>query len=73
MITLGVNIISLDSFSEGTIFSVMSLPPKKSWKNISNLSGGEIVRLREEKAALLIQNTTLLAPGSSLNSHCRRF
>ncbi|CAG8760230.1 5939_t:CDS:2, partial [Racocetra fulgida] len=30
---------SLDPFSEGIIFSVM--PPKKSWKNISNLSGGE--------------------------------
>jgi structural maintenance of chromosome 4 len=34
---------SLDPFSEGIIFSVM--PPKKSWKNISNLSGGEKVRL----------------------------
>ncbi|KAG7119171.1 Structural maintenance of chromosomes protein 4 like [Verticillium longisporum] len=30
---------SLDPFSEGILFSVM--PPKKSWKNISNLSGGE--------------------------------
>ncbi|CAH1763935.1 4678_t:CDS:10 [Entrophospora sp. SA101] len=30
---------SLDPFSEGIIFSVM--PPRKSWKNISNLSGGE--------------------------------
>ncbi|PNH08015.1 Structural maintenance of chromosomes protein 4 [Tetrabaena socialis] len=30
---------SLDPFSEGIIFSVR--PPKKSWKNISNLSGGE--------------------------------
>jgi hypothetical protein len=30
---------SLDPFSEGIIFSVML--PKKSWKNISNLSGGE--------------------------------
>jgi structural maintenance of chromosome 4 len=30
---------SLDPFSEGVTFSVM--PPKKSWKNISNLSGGE--------------------------------
>ncbi|GAM21303.1 hypothetical protein SAMD00019534_044780, partial [Acytostelium subglobosum LB1] len=28
-----------DPFSEGIIFSVR--PPKKSWKNISNLSGGE--------------------------------
>lgn len=43
-ITLGGNaelelVDSLDPFSEGIIFSVM--PPKKSWKNISNLSGGE--------------------------------
>lgn len=49
MITLGGNaelelVDSLDPFSEGIIFSVM--PPKKSWKNISNLSGGEKVRLR---------------------------
>jgi hypothetical protein len=39
MITLGGNaelelVDSLDPFSEGIIFSVM--PPKKSWKNISN-------------------------------------
>ena len=34
---------SLDPFSEGIVFSVM--PPKKSWKNISNLSGGEKVAL----------------------------
>ncbi|KAG1784561.1 RecF/RecN/SMC N terminal domain-containing protein [Suillus plorans] len=32
---------STDPFSKGIIFSVM--PPKKSWKNISNLSGGEKV------------------------------
>jgi structural maintenance of chromosome 4 len=48
MITLGGNaelelVDSLDPFSEGIIFSVM--PPKKSWKNISNLSGGEKVSL----------------------------
>ncbi|KAK3932165.1 Structural maintenance of chromosomes protein 4 [Frankliniella fusca] len=30
---------SLDPFAEGIVFSVR--PPKKSWKNISNLSGGE--------------------------------
>lgn len=30
---------SMDPFSEGVSFSVR--PPKKSWKNISNLSGGE--------------------------------
>ncbi|KAJ1643381.1 Structural maintenance of chromosomes protein 4 [Coemansia asiatica] len=44
MVTLGGNaelelVDSLDPFSEGLVFSVM--PPKKSWKNISNLSGGE--------------------------------
>lgn len=47
MITMGGNaelelVDSLDPFSEGILFSVM--PPKKSWKNISNLSGGEKVR-----------------------------
>ncbi|KAI8647729.1 hypothetical protein BD408DRAFT_334358, partial [Parasitella parasitica] len=46
MITMGGNaelelVDSLDPFSEGIVFSVM--PPKKSWKNISNLSGGEKV------------------------------
>jgi structural maintenance of chromosome 4 len=46
MITLGGNaelelVDSLDPFSEGILFSVM--PPKKSWKNIANLSGGEKV------------------------------
>lgn len=49
MITLGGNaelelVDSMDPFSEGIIFSVM--PPKKSWKNISNLSGGEKVMPR---------------------------
>lgn len=44
MITVGGNaelelVDSLDPFSEGVLFSVM--PPKKGWKNISNLSGGE--------------------------------
>lgn len=43
-ITLGGNaelelVDSLDPFSEGIVFSVM--PPKKTWKNICNLSGGE--------------------------------
>lgn len=43
-ITLGGNaelelVDSLDPFSEGIVFSVM--PPKKTWKNISYLSGGE--------------------------------
>lgn len=44
MITMGGDaelelVDSLDPFSEGILFSVR--PPKKSWKNISNLSGGE--------------------------------
>jgi structural maintenance of chromosome 4 len=44
LITLGGNaelelVDSLDPFAEGVLFSVM--PPRKSWKNISNLSGGE--------------------------------
>ncbi|KAJ3272143.1 hypothetical protein HDV01_005908 [Terramyces sp. JEL0728] len=42
IITMGGNaelelVDSMDPFSEGVLFSVM--PPKKSWKNISNLSG----------------------------------
>lgn len=48
MITLGGDaelelVDSLDPFSEGVVFSVR--PPKKSWKNIANLSGGEKVNL----------------------------
>ncbi|CAG9467372.1 unnamed protein product [Pedinophyceae sp. YPF-701] len=44
MITLGGDaelelVDSCDPFSEGIVFSVR--PPKKSWKNIANLSGGE--------------------------------
>jgi structural maintenance of chromosome 4 len=44
MITLGGHaelelVDSLDLFSEDIVSSVML--PKKSWKNISNLSGGE--------------------------------
>lgn len=44
MLTLGGDaelelVDSLDPFSEGIVFSVR--PPKKSWKNITNLSGGE--------------------------------
>ena len=46
MITLGGDaelelVDSLDPFSEGVVLSVR--PPKKSWKNIANLSGGEKV------------------------------
>ena len=48
MITLGGDaelelVDSLDPFSEGVVFSVR--PPKKSWKNIANLSGGEKVTI----------------------------
>ena len=48
MITLGGDaelelVDSLDPFSEGVVFSVR--PPKKSWKHIGNLSGGEKVSL----------------------------
>jgi len=48
MLTLGGDaelecVDSLDPFSEGIEFSVR--PPKKSWKKISNLSGGEKVRV----------------------------
>ncbi|CAK9223237.1 unnamed protein product [Sphagnum troendelagicum] len=44
MITLGGDaelelVDSLDPFAEGVVFTVR--PPKKSWKNIANLSGGE--------------------------------
>lgn len=44
MITLGGDaelelVDSMDPFNEGIVFSVR--PPKKSWKSISNLSGGE--------------------------------
>jgi structural maintenance of chromosome 4 len=46
MITLGGDaelelLDSLDPFSEGISFSVR--PPKKSWKQIGNLSGGKFV------------------------------
>ncbi len=46
MITLGGDaelelVDSLDPFAEGVVFTVR--PPKKSWKNIANLSGGEKV------------------------------
>ena len=48
MLTLGGDaelelVDTLDPFREGIMFSVR--PPKKSWKNISNLSGGEKVWL----------------------------
>lgn len=57
MITLGGNaelelVDSMDPFSEGIIFSVM--PPKKSWRNISNLSGGEKVRFLQLRGDILL-------------------
>jgi hypothetical protein len=52
MITLGGDaelelVDSLDPFAEGVVFSVR--PPKKSWKNIGNLSGGEKVHVRRKQ------------------------
>lgn len=60
MITLGGDaelelVDSLDPFSEGIVFSVR--PPKKSWKNISNLSGGEKTL---SSLALVSQSVSLL-------------
>jgi hypothetical protein len=57
MITLGGDaelelVDSLDPFSEGIVFSVR--PPKKSWKNISNLSGGEKVNFQGNFTSLII-------------------
>lgn len=68
MITLGGNaelelVDSMDPFSEGIIFSVM--PPKKSWRNISNLSGGE--KVRKLKAA--IDASLIHEPRHSALSH----
>jgi structural maintenance of chromosome 4 len=59
MITLGGNaelelVDSMDPFSEGIIFSVM--PPKKSWRNISNLSGGEKVSSSFNFTAYMLTN-----------------
>ncbi|KAJ3218231.1 hypothetical protein HDU67_006340 [Dinochytrium kinnereticum] len=68
MITLGGNaelelVDTMDPFSEGIIFSVM--PPKKSWKNIANLSGGEkptpIYVMDEIDAALDFRNVSIVA------------
>jgi structural maintenance of chromosome 4 len=49
MITLGGDVElklvdSLDPFVDGVVFSVW--PPKKSWKNIANLSSGENVYIK---------------------------
>lgn len=57
MITLGGDaelelVDSLDPFSEGVVFSVR--PPKKSWKNIANLSGGEKVINSSSRSSFLL-------------------
>lgn len=63
MITLGGDaelelVDSLDPFSEGVVFSVR--PPKKSWKNIANLSGGEKVIFQSCQLYLFILVSDLL-------------
>lgn len=68
MITLGGDaelelVDSLDPFSEGVVFSVR--PPKKSWKNIANLSGGEKVLLCKK----LMLPILLAFSSSCLRSH----
>lgn len=62
MITLGGDaelelVDSLDPFSEGVVFSVR--PPKKSWKNIANLSGGEKVTFLIVEIRFLEHSTAL--------------
>lgn len=57
MITLGGDaelelVDSLDPFSEGVVFSVR--PPKKSWKCIANLSGGEKVNFTSMPLVLFL-------------------
>ena len=74
MITLGGNaelelVDSLDPFSEGIIFSVM--PPKKSWKNISNLSGGEkTLSSLALVFALHVFKVGSRSPGADLEADC---
>lgn len=75
MITLGGNaelelVDSMDPFSEGIIFSVM--PPKKSWKNISNLSGGEKVTIFRRRDAPSYPSLSIDSQflGSCLRSPC---
>lgn len=62
MITLGGDaelelVDSLDPFSEGVVFSVR--PPKKSWKNIANLSGGEKVSIRSMILVVVLNVATI--------------
>jgi len=61
MITLGGDaelelVDSLDPFAEGVVFTVR--PPKKSWKAIANLSGGEKVCLFQK-----VMNVKVLSSG----------
>eukprot|EP00899_Mesostigma_viride_P022586 jgi/Mesvir1/3511/Mv11989-RA.2 len=70
MITLGGDaelelVDSLDPFSEGIVFSVR--PPKKSWKNICNLSGGEKVRACLSKHAPATGFNFMYLTGSMLS------
>lgn len=80
MITQGGNaelelVDSMDPFAEGIIFSVM--PPKKSWKNISNLSGGEKVDnfppiIGGDKLIATCRRLLALSPSSSLYTSSRQ-
>jgi hypothetical protein len=77
MLTLGGDaelelVDSFDPFAEGVVFSVR--PPRKSWKNIANLSGGEkvhppplqtpraFVGLRNERAISAVSSPPLSTP-----------
>lgn len=69
MITLGGDaelelVDNLNPFSEGIVFSVR--PHKKSWKNISNLSGGEVrqppLRFWDSNAVKDVRALMLLVP-----------
>ena len=75
MITLGGDaeleiVDSLDPFSEGIVFSVR--PPKKSWKNISNLSGGEkvVTALHYELTSHMRDRTSPSVPLSPQGRGC---
>lgn len=86
MITLGGDaelelVDSLDPFSEGIVFSVR--PPKKSWKNIANLSGGEktlsslalVFALHHYKVSYFIHHHSYLnysAPKHFLFAQCKK-
>lgn len=74
MITLGGDaelelVDSLDPFSEGVVFSVR--PPKKSWKNIANLSGGEKVLFVLFTISIFYTHTFCQLPNDYYLSHLR--